>query len=915
MKQLSYAARRLWAKKGRDGTPFWLPLLTHLEDAAAVAAFIWQRWLPEGTKRVIAEGCGCTVDEVERLLVFILAIHDIGKATPVFQAKPAQFLPDDLDERLALELATAGLPMQPYSEFSAARSSPHALAGMLILEAAGCNRNVAVIIGSHHGKPPSSGEAIHGGEESQITNFCVNKEGRAAWDAVRAELVEYALSLAGYASFDELPVPDMRAQVLLSGLTILADWIASNESYFPYISPDDAARPGMGALRLKTARGKLDFLKTAWQPEGWAFPPELFAERFGFPPRSLQSAVIETANGIAEPGIFVIEAPMGVGKTEPALAVAEIFAMVTGRSGVFFALPTQATSDGMFPRMRQWIAGLGSGKHSVELVHGKAQFNEDFASLARIGGSRGIAEEDDETCAVVYTWFEGRKKALLADFAVGTVDQLLQLALKQKHVMLRHLALANKVVIIDECHAYDAYMNVYLHRALQWLGAYRVPVILLSATLPAQKRDELVQAYLGKKKAKQLPEAGPPAYPCVTYTDGREIVPPHRIDAGVAPVSVSLERLSDAQITETLGALLSQGGCAGIILNTVKRAQAVAASLQAQFGDDVALLHSRFTATDRLAKEGTLRAELGKPSPEVRRPARRIVIGTQVIEQSLDLDFDVLITDLCPVDLLLQRIGRLHRHGRPRPAKLESARCFVLMPEDDALDPGSAAVYGEYLLLRTKALLPPRVVLPDDVSPLVQAVYGGDRAALPYIPEGYDRAEQDWEKLTREKEKGAKAFRILAPSFDKEDTMEGWLGTAVTDAAGEAAVRDSEDSVEVIAVRRGADGGLYLLSSGEPLPRGDVPDAELARRIARESLRLPAALCMPGKIDELIYKLETQSKAEAPRWQESPWLRGSLILVFDADNTARLLGYRLQYDAFFGLTYEKEDGVDGGKRI
>lgn len=145
--------------------------------------------------------------------------------------------------------------------------------------------------------------------------------------------------------------------------------------------------------------------------------------------------------------------------------------------------------------------------------------------------------------------------------------------------------------------------------------------------------------------------------------------------------------------------------------------------------------------------------------------------------------------------------------------------------------------------------------------------------------------------------------------------MEGWLGTAVTDAAGEAAVRDSEDSVEVIAVRRGADGGLYLLSSGEPLPRGDVPDAELARRIARESLRLPAALCMPGKIDELIYKLETQSKAEAPRWQESPWLRGSLILVFDADNTARLLGYRLQYDAFFGLTYEKEDGVDGGKRI
>lgn len=914
MKQLSYAARRLWAKKQRDGGSLWLPLLTHLEDAAAVAAFIWQRWLPEGTKRVIAEGCGCTIDEAERLLVFLLAGHDVGKAMPAFQAKSAQFVPGDLDDLLALELVRAGLPMQPYSEFSAARSSPHALAGMLILEAADCSRNVAAVVGAHHGKPPSSDEAINGSEDRQITNFCVNKEGRAAWDAVRAELVEYALCLAGYASFDELPVPDMRAQVLLSGLTILADWIASNESYFPYISPDDAARPGMGALRLKTARGKLDFLKTAWQPEGWTFPPELFAERFGFPPRSLQSAVIETASGIAEPGIFVIEAPMGVGKTEPALAVAEIFATVTGRSGVFFALPTQATSDGMFPRMHKWIAGLGCGKHSVELVHGKAQFNEDFASLARIGGSSGIAEEDDETGAVVYTWFEGRKKALLADFVVGTVDQLLQLALKQKHVMLRHLALANKVVIIDECHAYDAYMNVYLHRALQWLGAYRVPVILLSATLPAQKRDELVRAYLGKGKAKQLPEVGPPAYPCVTYTDGREIVPPHRIDAGVAPVSVSLERLSDAQIAETLGALLSQGGCAGIILNTVKRAQAVAASLRAQLGDDVLLLHSRFTATDRLAKEGTLRAELGKPSPEVRRPARRIVVGTQVIEQSLDLDFDVLITDLCPVDLLLQRIGRLHRHARPRPAKLEGARCFVLMPEDDALDPGSAAVYGEYLLLRTKALLPPRVVLPDDVSPLVQAVYGGDRAVLPYLPEGYDDAEQAWETLVEEKEDKAETFCVSEPWPDRRKTIRNWLNASVTDAAGEAAVRDSEDSIEVIAVRRGTDGGLYLLSSGEPLPRGDVPDAELARRIARESLRLPAAL-MPGRIDKLISELETQSSAEAPQWQESPWLRGSLILAFDVDNTARLLGYRLQYDAFFGLTYEKEDGVDGGKRI
>lgn len=913
MKQLSYAARRLWAKKGRDGTPFWLPLLTHLEDAAAVAAFLWQRWLPEGTKQIIAEGCGCTVEEAERLFLFILAVHDIGKATPVFQAKPAQFLPDDLDERLALELATAGLPMQPYSEFSAPRSSPHALAGMLILEAAGCSRNVAAIVGAHHGKPPSSDEAINGGEDKQIANFCVNKEGRVAWDAVRAELVEYALCLTGYASFDELPVPDMRAQVLLSGLTILADWIASNESYFPYISPDEAARPGMGALRMKAARGKLDFLKTAWQPDGWAFSPERFAERFGFPPRPLQSAVIETASGITEPGIFVIEAPMGVGKTEPALAVAELFATVTGRSGVFFALPTQATSDGMFPRMKKWIDGLGGEKHSVELVHGKAQFNEDFASLARIGGSRGIAEEDDETCAVVYTWFEGRKKALLADFCRGYGGSAFAACAQAE---------ACDAPPPCPCEQGRNHRRMpRLRRIYERLPAPRAavarrvpcpcdPALRHAASPKARRACAGIPRQGESKTASRSWSSGIPLRHLYRRQGNRPSTPDRRgcrpgfRQSGAALRCADRRDAWRAPLTGRLrGHHLEHGQ------TRAGRGRVAPNTVWGRCGAAAFPLHS-----DRPPRKGgDARVELGKPGPEVRRPARRIVVGTQVIEQSLDLDFDVLITDLCPVDLLLQRIGRLHRHARPRPAKLESARCFVLMPEDGALDPGSVAVYGEYLLLRTKALLPPRVVLPGDVSPLVQAVYGGDRAALPYIPEGYDDAEQAWKKLTREKERGATNFRILAPSFDKEETMEGWLDTAVADTAGETAVRDSEDSIEVIAVRRGTDGELYLLSNGETLPRDCVPEAGLARRIARESLRLPATL-MLGKIDKLISELETQSRAEAPRWQESPWLRGSLILAFDADNTARLLDYRLQYDAFFGLTYEiyeKEDDVDG----
>ena len=161
---------------------------------------------------------------------------------------------------------------------------------------------------------------------------------------------------------------------------------------------------------------------------------------------------------------------MGAGKTEAALVCAEILAAKTKRTGVFFALPTQATSDGIFPRLLDWIKNLDTDSvHAIELAHGKAQFNEDYQALRLFGGDANVGEDEDDG-VIVHQWFGGPKKTLLADFVAGTIDQLLLAALKQKHVMLRHLGLAGKVVVIDECHAYDAYMGQYLYRALNWLG-------------------------------------------------------------------------------------------------------------------------------------------------------------------------------------------------------------------------------------------------------------------------------------------------------------------------------------------------------------------------------------------------------------------------------------------------------------
>jgi CRISPR-associated endonuclease/helicase Cas3 len=258
--------------------------------------------------------------------------------------------------------------------------------------------------------------------------------------------------------------------------------------------------------------------------------PDFFRTRFDFLPNALQRFVLDILSDSFNPGIMVIEAPMGKGKTELALLVAEIFAHRAQRGGLFFALPTQATSDGVFGRIKSWTEELNSGeRHSINLVHGKAQFNEDFQALPRFGNSANIGDDEDDLnvgVTGVHTWFSGRKLSMLADFTVGTIDQLLLMALKAKHLMLRHLGLADKVVIIDECHAYDAYMSRFLTTSLRWLGAYGVPVIVLSATLPAEKRVSVIKAYLGLSEEKgslhnESALLENRSYPLITYTESK----------------------------------------------------------------------------------------------------------------------------------------------------------------------------------------------------------------------------------------------------------------------------------------------------------------------------------------------------------------------------------------------------------
>ncbi|WP_368680425.1 CRISPR-associated helicase Cas3' (plasmid) [Rhodococcus opacus] len=314
-----------------------------------------------------------------------------------------------------------------------------------------------------------------------------------------------------------------------------------------------------------------------------------------------------------------------------------------------------------------------------------------------------------------------------------------------KHVVLRHLAFANKVVIIDEVHAADVYMREYLKRALEWLGSYRVPVILLSATLPSEQRVALATAYQsGEQAYGNL--VGDIGYPVITVCQPSGVQTIDVEDTS-APTVVEISQLRDDEdaLVDLLSELLAEGGCAGVVRNTVGRAQETARLLSARFPGEVTLVHSRFLAQHRSDLEADLVEQLG---PQGSRPARRIVVGTPVIEQSLDIDFDVMISDLAPIDLLFQRMGRLHRHCSTfRPERVREPRFFVTGVVDWASEPpepitASSRIYSDVLLIRTLAVLRDywaggTVELPRDIAELVQLAYGEN---VP-IPETWARPD------------------------------------------------------------------------------------------------------------------------------------------------------------------------------
>jgi len=667
----------------------------------------------------------------------------------------------------------------------------------------------------------------------------------------------------------------------LAGFACVCDWLGSDQSLFEHVSEgmpldrywQEHARPA--AERAVTRSGLVE------RPRPVAFPG--FHDLFDYAPTPLQRWA-ETVEIGAGPQMFLLEDTTGSGKTEAALTLAHRLLADDRARGLYFALPTMATSNAMYARFGPIHRHLfaADAAPSLVLAHGARELNETFMRSLMPRASEEASSEPEESGGSIAcnAWIgDRRKKALLADLGVGTVDQALLGVLPRKHQSIRLFGLSDKLLIVDEVHAYDAYTGTLLERLLEAHARQGGSAILLTATLPRRQRRSLVAAWARGRGTAPPGDAEDTGFPLATqFGDEGE-----RADAlRASPRSrkdVPIEFLHDTDATVTyLLAVARSGRCACWIRNSVDDAIAAFMALRERADDDLdlQLFHARFALGDRQRIEDRVLAHFG-PASEPGQRRGTILVATQVVEQSLDLDFDALVSDLAPVDRLIQRAGRLLRHrraadGSPAPTAECDGRpaesLHILAPEwSEAPDaewlrrllPRTQHVYRDPAnLWRTQGILRERgrIRLPGDARLLLEAVYGDDAVT----PDGL--AEASGQSYADERVGAATAgFNALDldAGYTRASAQGGWSADA------DAGTRLSDEpTVPVVLLRTD--------EHGQPCPWSDDPTHPWV--LSRMDLRQRLADALPGPPEDWTEILEAWRAAEPALREASFWLPG-----------------------------------------
>lgn len=632
-------------------------VLTHCLIVGEVARALLQR-LPKCIQELFPENSE-----------FVAALHDVGKASPTFQEKIRRAQPDYIHSCAGLERFTT---------FDESVWGGHAGVSQLTLSEYREHKYIDLIVGQHHGFSP------------QFLTKNVNSEcyGGEEWKNVRETLVE---NIRSGLQCEWPVIKDEHQARLISGLVTVSDWIGSGSTFD---NPNDLSWKHKIESSVDAAGfTSLEIVKDL-----------SFEEIFGFKSREVQQKLIHAC---VSPGVYILEAQMGIGKTEASLYAAYQLLSLGLASGIYYALPTQLTSNKIYERVNAFLLKILDEKsfYKSKLIHGNSKLKlYEMGEDASPGGS----------------WFTSSKREMLFPVGVGTIDQALMAVMNVKHGFVRTFGLAGKVVILDEVHCYDAYTGLLIDELINSLQKLNCTVIILSATLTEKRKAEILETDVSGTVN---------SYPLISY----------KTDHHVQKINVKSEKESVFKIhhcncdNDAFAEAVKRAELGQQVLwieNTVDEAQEVYKVLStAVIGSDIecGLLHSRFTPHDRSKIEEKWTNLYGKNSTD-RVKNGRILIGTQILEQSLDIDADFLITKLCPMDMFLQRVGRLWRHENTiRPKESQREVWFLSHKIEDLLNGSKnlSFVYSPYYLIRTLELLEQlqEFSLPTQLRQLVEATY------------------------------------------------------------------------------------------------------------------------------------------------------------------------------------------------
>ena len=848
------------AKNNNDGARDYHLLVYHSLDVAAVGyEFIKRRRI---FRERISLLTGMEEKELERWIPFFLALHDIGKFANSFQ----NLCPDILLElqgknsnrKYCTRHDSSGLTLWHRSLYK------HFQKKGIILESSddsffesynSGDEPIEFWINSsvgHHGQPANT-DSIR-----RLPDEFDNDDISASLDFTD-EIINIFLS--GNCQLPDLNNEEMKiSSWWLAGLAVFSDWLGSNTNFFPYKKSISDLKEYWEREAKPRAQKAIDEsgMSGCLIRENLQFS-DIFKEfnDGSISPTGLQSAIAKL-NISREPTFFILEDVTGSGKTEAAILLASKMMGSGCADGIYFALPTMATSNTMYERMKKAYRSLyaPNSTPSLVLAHGQRKMVQSFRETISPSAEDMKKYSDGLSTATSHcnSWLaDNGKKSLLADMGVGTIDQALLSILPSRHQSLRLLGLVGKIILVDEVHACDEYMQKLLCKLLYAHAKTGGSAIFLSATLAKKQRQSFIDAYTKGVDENNCNTAKSGNYPLLTgfnKTDGLKEYPVSTTSRTRKKVSIKFLSQEDSVYT-LVKEKAEKSRCVCWIRNTVKDAIAAYQKLCEDINsDNILLFHSRYILEDRLSMENRIIKYFGKNSNQKDRSGK-ILIATQVVEQSLDLDFDFLVTDLAPIDLLIQRAGRLCRHSRDiagNPIKAPDVRgvpCLYIHgpeydpePEENWFSqtfPNAGYVYRDHfrLWLTRKVLAEKKeIVIPEDSRYLIESVYGDD---VQYPPPGLKGRSQEAEADNISARGQASINALPLEHGYKKWTVDLWWDEGITPT------RTGEPSCKVYLAKWDTE---KLSSMGESWPKS---------MISIPSYWIKKARCANPKIPERIY--------------------------------------------------------------